>query len=291
MKPRLRLMFVVLAIAAGAGWLYWHPAKIHAQGPLVPYTIELTETLATTGYMGSPARNNEPTGKVVKAVRGDGATLQHYFHTGGIKMSAGVNSKPFDDGLLVDGQGTTGIARYLGTKTTLNKGNAKLFLQLPTAQSDCMNLTNGAPAWPAGTTVGGHDVVLGHESVILVDKNADKKWLARDIGCALVGSEHSFRHSNSGDYEINRHTAVLISVGEPDPALFSLDGLEEASPRQVYERKMTYYGLTDAEKAAHRLEEEKILAQQEEKYQRVMSTLRGGSARLDLATTRSVPAH
>lgn len=254
-------MFVsVLLIAAAAIGFLYRKSETHAQG--LAYTVELVETLTTTGYLGGPARDHEIVSRQIHAQR-PGVVLDHYFHLG-MPSQDGGRTHMMDDGTLIDQNGTHMLARYLKSVTTIN--HSQRSFSWPTPASDCTLNGSGRRAFPPGAVLSGTDTVLGYRAVIQTLPGGAKKWLAPDVGCALVGAETTFRKDPSGATETSRLTAVRISVGEPDEALFSLAGLDELSPRQAYERKMTYLGFNDVEKEAHRKSNEANLSRQEAKY-------------------------
>jgi hypothetical protein len=176
----------------------------------IPYTVVLAETLIDANGVRRPGT------LLTQAVRTDGSTMQRLGQEekGGRLIS------------LATGQRIMTTPRTEMKSTWFIAAEPDHWSLDP--QSLCTKDLTGR-LWAQEIKVLGEENIAGHRSVKL-KVNEALRWHALDCGCALVKTRLDF--GKDGASEMN---LVLLTPGEPDPALFSVPPhYKEAKPSVAF---------------------------------------------------------
>jgi len=232
------------ARAYRAAFMRW---QLRAAAPpsISAHTVTLQET----------SHGNNLTGQttIIYARRGDGSRLRLIRRMDSFSPTGETENKSIHltTGVFVNSYGDVGMksTRVRDASDPMVKGQV---LMLRNPATNCIkNFAGGNPS-TISPTLETMDSVEGYPALKTVSNSGDSVWTiwrAPAFGCDIVKQHVDFKDGGYSD-----QLPTQLQLGEPDPALFDVSGLKEASPLEAAtaSAQLHHRQLSDKEAASLR---------------------------------------
>lgn len=232
----------------------------HSSRPAA-YTLHLAEVVRKGPMRDSPA---ELATESTIAQRSDGARSETRIFFPGKPQEHRERVVRFPDGTKVIARDSIGMKTTWAPNGISNAGLS--VLGRPTSESECALNDLGRPAAPAYRRAQkAHLDAIGLDAVEFIAENPHiEVWRAPQVGCEEVYRFAAFAGPDGKVTDSSERYAKSCSAGEPDPKLFDVAALQEASPITSFEAQYRRVGypesLIEQEKAKLKSSEDRYWA-------------------------------